>query len=535
MGAMRSLGLSALVVLAGCGERARDPRPNLVLVSLDSVRADALGVHGARLASGESPTPVLDALASAGVVYDEARATTSWTLPSHASLFTGLPELAHAVEQDGEKLADGLELLTETLADAGYRTHGIYSGPYLDPRFGFGRGFERYEHGYGAALAQAADELETVTRLLASFDPAREPERAQVARERLALAERGLEVASHADVSAARVTALALAALEDAHADERPFFLFAHYFDAHYDYRPPPEFLRRVAPGGSIDEEVRCSPVTTDPSSVASCRLRYQGEVAWLDAEVGRLLARLAELGLAENTLVAVVSDHGDEFLEHGALGHRRTLQDEVLRVPVLLRFPGKLAAGERRTEALALHELHGVLLEQLGVAGPRAPEAAPIARLVRPEFIELEFPSGRVRTNRLYVLERFWHEDVVVERTGVLLRALDPLAPALRAEFERRAAEELAASARSLRWGASRGAEPSWSDDFEREPARSALTAYRASYRTWVALRSRPAATEDAEGLAAALRGLGYGGAEGTFSVASDELVLPEPGPAGR
>ncbi|MEQ1893945.1 MAG: sulfatase-like hydrolase/transferase, partial [Planctomycetota bacterium] len=96
---MRPLLPLVLVCLAACGGRERNVGPNLLLISLDSVRADALGVYGARLASGESPTPNLDALAAGGLVYREARATTSWTLPSHTALFTGVPELAHAVEQ----------------------------------------------------------------------------------------------------------------------------------------------------------------------------------------------------------------------------------------------------------------------------------------------------------------------------------------------------------------------------------------------------------------------------------------------------
>jgi hypothetical protein len=527
---MRVLLPCLFVVLAACAEE-RNHGPNLLLISLDSVRADALGVYGARLASGESPTPHLDALAAGGLLYLDAHATTSWTLPSHTSLFTGLPELAHAVEQDGERLAAEIPTLAETLATAGYRTFGVYSGPYLDPRYGFARGFERYERGYGAELARAADELDTVTTLLARIDAARDPERAQVARERLASAERALESASHADVSAARVAELALEELAEAARDARPFFLFTHFFDAHYDYRAPEAFLRKVDPERRADTALACSPVTTDPRSAASCRLRYQAEIAWLDAEVGRVLAELERLGLAENTLVAVVSDHGDEFLEHGALGHRRTLHEEVLRVPMILRFPARIDAGEERGGAKPLFALHDEVLEKLGVRAERDGWIAPVARLVRPEFVELELGSERVRTNRLHVLESFRHADLVVRRERVLLRAIDPLPAPLRAAFDERARAEFAHE--ELLWAAhaTSPGEETWSSEFTGTEARAALDAFRVVYPQWTSQRRAPQATEDAEGLAAALRGLGYSGSEGTFSVESDELVLPPPG----
>jgi len=529
---MRLAPLSLILVTA-CAPAPRDPRPNLLLISLDSVRADALGVYGARLlhAPDESPTPNLDALAAQGVLYSEARATTSWTLPSHVSLFTGLPEIAHAVEQDGESLPQELPTLGEELARGGYRTAGVYSGPYLDARFGFARGFERYERGYGAELEAASNELEAAQRRLALLDATREPERVRVARERMSQAEQTLEAASHRDVSAARVTDLALAELERAADDTRPFFLFVHHFDAHYDYRPPPEFLRRVDPASSADASLGCNPSVTDPDAVASCHLRYQGEVAWLDAEIGRLLEGLASLGLDSNTLIAVVSDHGEEFLEHGALGHRRTLFEEVLRVPIILRPPGPLTLGLVRHDPIALHEFGAELLAELG-RGPAAPRVAPpIARLVRPAYAELELDGATLRTKRLEIQETFWHEGLAVRRTRTRLAAIDPLTPTLRAVFEAQAQAEF--EREELLWASMKGAPGSerWLADFSSPEAARALAAYRAAHALWTGLRRTPGQTEAAEELAAALRGLGYAGTEGTFALESDALVLPPPG----
>ena len=522
----------ALALLGACGRAPRDPRPNLVLISLDSVRADALGAYGARLAHApdESPTPHLDRLAAQGVVYTEARATTSWTLPSHVSLFTGLPEIAHAVEQDAERIPDVLPTLAEELQRAGYRTAGIYSGPYLDPRFGFGRGFARYERGYGAELEAASSELEVARQRLATLDAEREPERVRVARERVGQAETALEAASHRDVSAARVTELALQELARAADDERPFFLFVHHFDAHYDYRPPEEFLRRIDPRGTASS-APCDATVSDPRAVASCRLRYQAEVAWLDAEVGRLLDGLARQGLDGNTLVAVVADHGEEFLEHGALGHRRTLFEEVLRVPVIVRPPGAATSGSVRTDPIALHELHAELLAELGLATGAPRPAAPIARLVRPAYAELELAGRTVRANRLEVQETFWHEGLVVRRARTRLAAIDPLAPPDRAAFEARASAEF--EREELRWARLDEAPGSerWSEDFTSPEAAAALEAYRSAHAVWSELRRAPGHTAAAEELFAALRGLGYTGTEGTFALESDALLLPPPG----
>ncbi len=241
--------LFALTALVGCAHEP-DRRPNVLLISLDSVRRDMLGCYGARFA-GRSPSPNLDRLAAQGVRIENALSSTSWTLPAHATLFTGVSEFVHGVEQDGQRLGEEFPTLAEHLRDAGYRTAGVYSGPYLDPRFGFGRGFERYRAGYGPELAaaarQAALALERV-RATAQTDAGETSARAQnlAAVEENARAERALEVASHRDSSAHAVSDLVLAELGAS--DERPFFLFAHYFDAHYDYVPPPPFEREFDP-----------------------------------------------------------------------------------------------------------------------------------------------------------------------------------------------------------------------------------------------------------------------------------------------
>src|SRR6185503_14660620 len=235
------LPLALALVASACGSRASDPRPNVLLISLDSVRADYIGAYGAKLphAPGRSPSPNIDRLAAEGVLYEDALSTTSWTLPAHVSMLCGVPELVHGVEQDGLSIPPDLPTLAEDLRGRGYRTYGVYSGPYLDPRYGFARGFERYEAGYGPELANAVDEVAVAEKLVKSLDVERDPERMRVAVQRRTTAEQALELASHRDVSSQRVADLVLAELARAQSDERPFFVFAHFFDPHYDYNPP--------------------------------------------------------------------------------------------------------------------------------------------------------------------------------------------------------------------------------------------------------------------------------------------------------
>ena len=553
----RGIALACVAALAACAED--DPRPNVLLISLDSVRADLLGTYGARLphAPGVSPSPNLDRLAAEGVLYENARSTTSWTLPAHASLFTGEIELVHGVEQDGRTLPVETPTLAEILGRTGYRTYGVYSGPYLDPRYGFARGFERYEAGYGPDLAHAMEEAAQTRRRLDAIEPAA-VRRMHEAVNEVARAERLLGQASHRDVSSARVTELALAELERAADDGRPFFLFAHYFDAHYDYAPPAPFDRAFDRDyrGALDghDYIRDPGVSVLDPERPSGRLRiasdrdleflqaqYAGELAWIDDNLGRLFSELERLDLAKDTLVVVVGDHGDEFFEHGSIGHRRTLFEEVLRVPAILRLPGALAAGERRAEPLVLADVPREILRLAGLPSalhPPAPAAPPIARLVMPELTEIEFATAagvqRVAGTRVRVVESFHDGELQLLRERSLVWSTEPLTPEHRSEFDLHAAEVQARE--DLRWvdlAAHPGApDEAWSTDFTEPRARAALLRFRASHAALAGRRAEPPALPDTDELVAALNGLGYGGQEARLgTLTSDELLLPPPG----
>ncbi|MBC8329057.1 MAG: sulfatase-like hydrolase/transferase, partial [Planctomycetes bacterium] len=232
----RALGLRLLlpvaVLAAAAGlwhaSRRSPPRYNLVLISIDSLVRDRLGLYGHRpqFAPKLAVSPRLDALARESVVFDDAQANSSWTLPVHMSLMTGLGDGGHQVVDDGHLLDPLRRTLAQQFRDAGAATAGFYSGPYLDPRFGFGRGFDRYQ-----SAMMSPEELQR------EMDQWLEKQRQAGLTVDEPLLRAIRDRVSHYDVTSPRLTSLALEFLDQQPA-EQPFFLFLHYFDAHFDYLP---------------------------------------------------------------------------------------------------------------------------------------------------------------------------------------------------------------------------------------------------------------------------------------------------------
>ena len=325
------LRLAGLLALAGCGAAAP---PNVVLVSVDTLRADAVGAYGSRI-----PTPALDRLAGEGVLFESALAPAPETAPSHASLLTGLEIGRHGVLRNGVPLAASAATLAEAFRDAGYATAAFVSSFVLDPRFGWDRGFQRYD---------------------AEF-----PKRGESLRHRVDFArEHRFE---GYDRAAPATTARALAWLEAA---PEPFFLFLHYFDPHAPYGGAPELtsrvpedwvqrrarrwlplLRREIPGLTLDE-------------LALMIRHYHAEVMLVDAALGRVLGALEDRELRDRTLVAVTADHGEGLGQHGSLGHAHNLSEEQVRVPLILSWPAGLPRGRRVAEPVGLIDVAPTLAE---------------------------------------------------------------------------------------------------------------------------------------------------------------------------
>ncbi len=373
----RGRGVSALLCCVGLASQACAPAPpqrapDLVLISIDSLRPDHLGSYGYA-----APTsPVLDALAAEGIRFSQAVSTTSWTLPAHAALFTGLYDTAHGVVARNLALAESHRTLAEELRDAGYRTLGLYTGPLLHARYGLSQGFEQWRD---CAARPGAPE--------------------------------GAEPTSPCAVAVVRDWLAA--------PDPRPLFLFLHLFDVHYDYAPPARYTALFDPDyrGDTDFSHFAGNRAIGPGMSARDLQHlialYDGEIRYTDEHVGQIFELLRGAGRYADAVVAVTSDHGDEFFEHGSKGHRQSLFDEVLRIPLLLKLPGARGAGRVVHEQVRLIDLFPTFLSLAGIrlpgvqgrdllpllAGePWAPSAA-LATLYRGEgrWLALRFPEKKL------------------------------------------------------------------------------------------------------------------------------------------
>ncbi len=548
---------------------AASERPNVLLISIDSLRRDTVGCYGAHLpfAPGLSPTPHLDRLAAEGVRLTDAYAPSPWTLPSHVSLLTGMSPLVHGVETDLQTMKVGSPTLAEVLRDAGYRTAGVFSGPYLEDIWGFGRGFERYSAAYGPSVAAASTLLERLSADISRADRAGDAAMAEEVRWLRRAGAARIGQLSSADLSSERVTTRALDELAALGATASPWFLFVHYFDVHYDYVPPPPWDRRFDPeyagyltGVGFASNVEIA--VPDPDvpdgyvrrvsdrDLDHLRALYAGEAGWVDEHVGRLLARLDAMGVTKRTLVIVVSDHGDEFFEQGGIGHRRNLAEAVIRVPILLRLPGTLPAGHAEPGLTSLTDVMPTVLDVAGITNPapmsgrtilplgrrtsEAEERPLLSRLVR--IFDGVMDSGEapvsIRTAIVQEAFRFRSIKVVRRRRWMLLP------PALPDAIRERAQREANAQFRKeeLAWidlaQSPADAPSAYSRNFRHPDAHRALGIIRRRYRE---LRGAGAVVASADPADAILRsklvGLGYLEESAAPTSPRQGFVLPVPG----
>jgi arylsulfatase len=293
------------VVLCGCGPGPRpDGLPHLEDVNVLLIVVDTLAARHVDCLSDEAlgTTPALDALAAGGVLFTNAQTPAPWTEPAIASLFTGRLPADHGVTGLLDSLRRGHVTLAEHLRERGFVTGGVISHFLIGSAYGFDQGYDEYDEG---------------------------------------------AVAEHTEITSHAVTDRALAFL-DRHPDER-FFLTAHYFDPHGQYNHHPEFDRTSWYAGELRPELPIRELRERIPDLDDADRRYlvglyREEIAYTDREIGRLLDGLAERGLRDDTLVILVADHGEAFLEHGWIGHTIHLYDELLHVPLIVSLPGRLA-----------------------------------------------------------------------------------------------------------------------------------------------------------------------------------------------
>ncbi len=258
-------------------------------------------------------SPRLDEWATEGIVFEHAYSPTSWTRPAMVSLFSGRDASSHLVEDRLDVIPDDLELLSERLQEAGYTTWAAVTNPNVLPQWGFDRGFDRFEDLGSIGHVGKADEVTDF--LLDNLD----------------------ELAAN-----------------------QPFLLYVHLIDPHAPYDPPAPY----------DERFPRSPALPATLSIGS----YDGEIAFVDEQFGRFIEALEARDLTERSVFVYTSDHGEELLDHGAIGHGGTLYEEVVQVPLVLRLPDAAHAGTRISSPVSLIDIAPTILGMIGRSmGPEA------------------------------------------------------------------------------------------------------------------------------------------------------------------
>ncbi len=404
---VRTLIVTVAVLAGGAGWLAcRRPigagRPNVVMIVIDTLRADHLGAYGY-----DRPTsPQLDALAASGVRFTTTRSASSWTAASVASIFTGLYPAVHGLEKGDDVLADTLTTLAERFAANGYATAGFSANAaFITPEQGFAQGFEEFRvlHGDSVRFDSREDKI--------PLDP---------------LWKTWAKVASADVVTDAGVTWL------EKHAPREPYFLYLHYFDPHAGYFPPPPYRERM--GVAADAPLVGAPqwdfwtLTTKfgatPEQLTMLRALYDGEIAFVDDEIGRLVATLRQRG--DDTLIVVTSDHGEEFAEHGGLQHGSTLFEEQLRIPLIMTGP-RIPRGGVVDTPVSLVGLTATLAELVGLAGSVAPPPQPsFAALIDPSAASGDRSGGGRRETMFADLGgvKARHRDAVVDGRWKMIRS---------------------------------------------------------------------------------------------------------------
>jgi len=319
-------GASALIIVLACmacsnsegtDEHVDLEGASLLLITLDTTRADALGCYG----GPDWITPNLDRLAREGVRFEQARTVTPITLPSHATILTGLYPFEHGIRDNGTfQLPDKIETITERLKRAGYTTHAITGAFVLHSSFGLDQGFDKY---------------------------------IDVPRIKLSLG------GSEDQRTAGEVVDEALRALKEAGADQ-PVFLWVHFFDPHFPYEPPPVYMQQALKGLS--------------SATKNSRQRclYHGEVAYMDNEIGRLIEGLQDAQPDRGWLIAAVADHGEGLGDHDEDTHAFLLYDTTVRVPMILHH-NSLPEGKVVSEPVSVSDLAPTLMRLLGIPFEKA------------------------------------------------------------------------------------------------------------------------------------------------------------------
>jgi arylsulfatase A-like enzyme len=335
-----------LVAVPHASAPAASPPPNIVLIQIDTLRQDHVGCYGYR----RPTTPNLDRFARSGVTFRNAYSVTSWTLPAVASLLTGLRPSQNGVRAVGDQLPDSMTTLAQELNTGGYNTVAVSANfafvhpgsNYPDPPLHFQHGFNTFQ----VLIQPAADD------------------------------DREGEVIFGQRMRTVRADTVTSRMNEFVSTSPEPFFLFAVYMDVHYGYEPPRDYAKMFEPASTDSnvtgymQDVLQLAAPLGQRDIAHLTNLYDGEIRYTDEYIGDFLATLDDAGLADRTIVVILSDHGEAFGEHGRMLHGQTLYEQGLRVPLMMRGPG-IPSGVTVETPVSITDIMPTLLDLVDIPSP--------------------------------------------------------------------------------------------------------------------------------------------------------------------
>lgn len=318
--------LSPVLWVSGCRKDVTKKITNLILISIDTLRADHLGCYG----YGRPTSPVMDIIASQGLLFSDMTAPSPWTLPSHGSLLTGLYPNRHGLKSHDKKMPESVKTLAEILGSNGFATAAIVNSHNLSKRYGLSRGFRDFLYILEQTYLAPPSLIEP--RAIKWLSKNR----------------------------------------------QEPFFLFLHFFDVHSDYCSLPKYEKQLlrpyqgdADGSTSQlKDFREGKVSMDHKDIEHVIDLYDAGIRQIDDGIFRLFNNFEYEGLLDNTLVVITSDHGEEFLEHGSVLHGRTHYQEVIQVPMLIRGPG-IPRSKKIQAPVSLVDFVPTILSLLDISCP--------------------------------------------------------------------------------------------------------------------------------------------------------------------
>lgn len=310
------LVLISLFLVGGCH---RDTRPNVLIITIDTLRSDHCSSYG----YSRKTTPTMEQIASEGTRFDVSYSPIPQTGPSHMSLLTGLYPITHGAVKNGYVLNESFQTLAEELKHAGYQTAGVVSAFPVSRKFGLAQGFDFFDDNFAG-------------------------DRGSLVKKRWA----GHEVEGVFDRPATDTTNKVLDWLKTRD-DSKPLFLWIHYFDPHGPYNAPSKY--RFDAGANADE-------------LTQRIAEYDAEIRYADTEMSRVLQMFREQNMLDKTLLVITADHGEGLMDHGRLDHGHLIYEEDLRIPLIFRWPGHVAAHHIVKSAVELVDVHDAVLQLVGL-----------------------------------------------------------------------------------------------------------------------------------------------------------------------